>query len=190
MKSICDIQINGSDFRKETLDFAEYENCTFINCLFNEVDLSSFRFTDCHFELCDLSGVNLENTSFKQVKFSSTKLIGLRFELCDRFLLSFNFYQCQLSYSSFYQLALAGLQFEQCTLIEADFSQANLSGANFEDSDLTGAIFENTNLAKADLSSAFGYTIDPEQNHVKSAKFSYPSVLGLLKKYDIDILQV
>jgi hypothetical protein len=49
------------------------------------------------------------------------------------------------------------------------------------------SIFENTLLEKADLRTAFNYSIDPEMNRVKKAKFSIAGVTGLLDKYDIEI---
>ena len=42
-------------------------------------------------------------------------------------------------------------------------------------------------LEKADFRTAFNYSIDPENNRMKKAKFSPPEVVGLLNKYDIEI---
>jgi len=52
---------------------------------------------------------------------------------------------------------------------------------------LTGAMFESTNLEKADFRSSFHYSINPEINKIKKAKFSLPAVIGLLDKYQIEI---
>jgi hypothetical protein len=52
---------------------------------------------------------------------------------------------------------------------------------------LSGATFENTNLEKADFRTSFNYSIDPEINRIKKAKFALPEVLGLLNKYDLVI---
>lgn len=70
---------------------------------------------------------------------------------------------------------------------EVDFTEADLTQAIFDNCDLTDAIFINSNLEKADLSSAYNYSIDPEINKMKKAKFTWPGVVGLLDKYDIDI---
>jgi fluoroquinolone resistance protein len=42
-------------------------------------------------------------------------------------------------------------------------------------------------LEKADLRTAYNYSIDPSINKIKKAKFSLPGVVGLLSKYDIEI---
>ena len=60
--------------------------------------------------------------------------------------------------------------------------------ALFNDCDLNGAIFENTNLEKADLCASYNYSFDPELNNIRKAKFSRAGALGLLVKYDIEII--
>jgi hypothetical protein len=42
-------------------------------------------------------------------------------------------------------------------------------------------------LEKADIRTSHNYTIDPEKNKVKKAKFSIHGIAGLLDKYDIEI---
>jgi fluoroquinolone resistance protein len=68
-----------------------------------------------------------------------------------------------------------------------DFTDADISQCVFDNCDLLGSIFKNTNLEKADLITASNYSIDPELNRLKKAKFSQPAVVGLLDKYDIII---
>ncbi len=79
--------------------------------------------------------------------------------------------------------------FRNTQLQEADFSQCELMEAVFDHCDLLSATFDNTNLEKADLRTAYNYSIDPEKNRVKKAKFSLAGVGGLLNKYDIVIEQ-
>jgi hypothetical protein len=43
------------------------------------------------------------------------------------------------------------------------------------------------NLTGADFRTAYNYSLDPENNKLKNARFSGPGVLGLLDKYDIKI---
>jgi len=52
---------------------------------------------------------------------------------------------------------------------------------------LAGSIFDNSVLEKTDFTTASNYSIDPEINRIKKAKFSLPAVVGLLNKYDIVI---
>jgi uncharacterized protein YjbI with pentapeptide repeats len=77
--------------------------------------------------------------------------------------------------------------FKNCQLLETDFSESDLTASVFDNCDLSGATFDNTNIEKADFTTAFNFSIDPEINRIKKAKFSLPEVLGLLNKYDIVI---
>ena len=86
-----------------------------------------------------------------------------------------------------YQVKLKKTVFKDCTLTEADFSEADLSAAIFDHCDLARATFDHTNLEKADFRTAVNYSIDPEKNKIKKAKFSQTGIAGLLDKYDIDI---
>ena len=68
-----------------------------------------------------------------------------------------------------------------------DFTECDLAASVFDNCDLKLAAFENTILEKADLRSSYNYSINPELNKIKKAKFSLPAVVGLLDKYDIEI---
>ena len=83
---ISDQQFKKLNATTETLELAEYENCTFTDCLFTNTDFSGFLFSDCTFVGCDLSMANLANSSFREVKFKDCKLLGLHFEHCNPFL--------------------------------------------------------------------------------------------------------
>jgi hypothetical protein len=50
-----------------------------------------------------------------------------------------------------------------------------------------GATFESTIIEKADFRTSFNYSIDPEKNRIKKARFSLAGIAGLLDKYDIEI---
>ena len=172
---------------RNSIEKGEYENCTLVGCDFSEGNLSGFKFIDCTFIECNLSLVNLTNTVFREVQFLECKLLGLRFEDCNDFGLSFSFESCQMTHSSFYKMKLKKTVFKACQLIGVDFTEADLSGACFDGCELNEAVFLQTNLEKADFRNAIGYEIDPEQNRIKSAKFSLQGVPGLLLKYGINI---
>ena len=72
---------------------------------------------------------------------------------------------------------------------ETDFAECDLTEAVFNNCDLMNAIFDSTILIKADLRTAFNFSINPEQNNIKKAKFSINGLPGLLGKYDIEIEQ-
>lgn len=173
------------DFTKEKLQKGEYEICTFINCNFSAADLSDISFSECEFIGCNLSNAMLSLTSFKDIKFKQSKLLGLHFENCNPFLFAVNFEDCILNFSSFNKLRLKNTKFKNCTLQEVDFADADLNNAIFENCDLNGAVFENTNLEKSDFRTSYNFSIDPEINKLKKAKFSAQGLAGLLQKYDI-----
>lgn len=176
-----------ADFTKEKLQMGEYELCTFINCNFENADLSDISFSECEFTGCNLSNARLSLTSFKDVKFKECKILGLHFENCNEFLFAVDFADCILNFSSFNKLRLKNTKFKKCTLQEVDFTGADLSNALFENCDLNGAIFEETILEKADFRTSYNFSIDPENNKLRKARFSVHGLAGLLQKYDIVI---
>jgi uncharacterized protein YjbI with pentapeptide repeats len=114
-------------------------------------------------------------------------MLGLHFENCNPLGLSFALDNCNLSHSSFYKTKLKKTRFKDLKLHEADFTECDLSNSVFENCDLMRATFDKTILEKTDFRSSFNYSIDPERNRLKKAKFSLSGIAGLLDKYDIDI---
>ncbi|HEX6848165.1 MAG TPA: pentapeptide repeat-containing protein, partial [Chitinophagaceae bacterium] len=157
------------------------------NCDLSDADLSQRVFLDCEFNSCNLSGSNFVKTGLKNIKFRECKLLGLHFENCDPFLFAVDFDKCLLSLSSFYKIKLKKTRFKDSNLSEVDFTEADLTSSLFDNCDLAGAKFERTILEKADLRTAHNYSIDPELNKIKKARFSRAGITGLLDKYDIDI---
>ena len=70
---------------------------------------------------------------------------------------------------------------------EADFSETDLTKSSFDDCDLNQAIFDNSILETVDFRSAFNYSIDPDRNRIRGGKFSISGVVGLLRKYKIEV---
>lgn len=176
----------GIDFTEQVLA-GEYENCTFSRCHFVQANLSQIQYVDCTFEDCNFSMAKIGTTHFRNVQFNRCKLLGFPFEDCDPLLLSMQFDECQLNLASFYQLSLQNTTFKSCTLKKADFTKADLTKASFHNCDLEGAIFKNTILKQADFRTSYHFSIDPEINPLKKAKFSLTEVPGLLDKYEIEI---
>lgn len=114
-------------------------------------------------------------------------MLGIVFADCSPFLLSFSFNGCNLSYSSFYKLKIHNTQFANCNMQETDFTSADVTAASFDGSIFAGAMFDNTTLEKADLRTAIGFSIDPENNRINRAKFSVDGLQGLLHKYNIEV---
>jgi uncharacterized protein YjbI with pentapeptide repeats len=184
---IEDKTFKGTDYSKAGLALGDYEHCSFINCDFSNSNLSKISFTGCKFEQCNLTMAILRDTSMKTVSFINCKLLGLHFKDCNTFLLSLNFDGCLLNLTSFYKLRLKKTAFKNCSIQESDFTESDLMGSLFDNCDLSGAIFQNTLLERADFRTAWNYSIDPELNRVKKAKFSINGLAGLLGKYDLEI---
>lgn len=171
----------------KVLTEGEYENCVFNNCDLDNGDLSGFAFIDCTFSACNLSMAKLNKTAFREVKFINCKLLGLRFDTCHDFGLSFSFEGCQLDHSVFFKTKILKTSFVNTQLKGVDFTGADVSNAMFDNCDLADAVFDRTNLEKADFRTAVNYSIDPEINRMKKARFSMPGIAGLLDKYGIQI---
>ncbi|MEI8202032.1 MAG: pentapeptide repeat-containing protein [Bacteroidota bacterium] len=175
------------DFTLETLPQGEYENCCFVNCNFSNSNLMNIVFAETNFDGCNLSMAKLNNTALRDVKFKDCKLLGLYFEHCNPFLFAVGFENCSLNLSSFYKMKMKKTRFKNCSLHEVDFTEADLSQAVFDNCDLQRATFKQTILLKADFRTSYNYSLDPEANRIKGARFSIAGISGLLDKYDIEI---
>ncbi len=180
-------QFDTIDFTQKPLTEADYENCTFVNCNFSGSTLTNIIFAECTFTDCNLSLAIITQTAFKIVAFKNSKLLGLHFENCNPFLFEVYFENCILNLSSFYKLKIKKTRFVNCSLHEVDFAAADLTSAVFDKCDLTGSVFQNSIIEKADFSTAYNYSINPEINKIKKAKFSLAGITGLLDKYDIEV---
>ena len=182
-----DKTFDRNDYTHTSLTKGEYENCTFKSCNFADNDLSLFKFTDCEFIGCNLSLAKLNKTALQEIKFKDCKMLGLRFDTCADFNLSFSFDNCTLDHSSFYKTKIKKTIFKNSQLREADFTECDLTSSLFDNCDLNRATFDNTIIEKSDFRTSYNYSIDPERNRLKKAKFSIHGVAGLLDKYDIEI---
>jgi len=187
MNYTADKSFDKDNFTQTFLQKGEYENCVFNQCDFSNSDLSDIKFIDCEFKSCDLTLAKINKTAFRDVKFKECKMLGLRFDTCHDFGLAFSFDGCVLNHSCFAAMKIKKTILKNSQLQEADFTDSDLTAAVFDRCDLNGATFDNTVLEKTDLRTAFNYSIDPEINRIKKAKFSIAGVPGLLLKYDIEI---
>lgn len=176
-----------TDYTKIPVVKGDYEGCIFINCNFSGADLTEINFIECKFNGCNLSMVHLIKTTLNDIEFKDCKMLGMQFEHCNKFSLSFGFDNCNLTHSSFYQTKIKNTVFKNCLLQEVDFTDGDCTNTIFENCDLINAKFDNTILEKANLRTSFNYSIDPERNRIKKAKFSSAGIAGLLDKYDIQI---
>jgi uncharacterized protein YjbI with pentapeptide repeats len=78
-------------------------------------------------------------------------------------------------------------KFENCSLKEVDFTETDLSDAEFNSCDLLRAVFINSNLEKTDFRTAINFSIDPDKNKIRKARFATSGLAGLLGKYNLEI---
>lgn len=52
---------------------------------------------------------------------------------------------------------------------------------------MTKPYFESQTFEKIDFRTSYSYSIDPQKNRIKKAKFSVQEIKGLLQQYDIEI---
>lgn len=175
------------NFAEQPLPSGEYDTCRFVRCQFTNADVSHRTFSECTFEHCNFSLTKLARTAFREVQFINCELLGIHFDTCNDFLFTVGFDSCVIRLSSFHKLKLKKTQFRQCEIHQTDFTRADLTGSLFDHCDLTNSTFDDTILEKADFRTASGYTLDPERNRLKKARFTMPAVVGLLAKYDIQI---
>ncbi|HEU0137233.1 MAG TPA: pentapeptide repeat-containing protein [Flavobacterium sp.] len=166
----------------------EFDGCRFNNCDFSNTTFSECVLSDCEFTDCNLSNVKFPGTSLKTVAYKKCKLLGIRFDECHDFLFSVTFNECVLDYSWFSNKKMPKTTFENCSLKEVNFANADLSKAVFANCNLQGTLFDATVLKETDFRTAYNFTIDPENNPMKNARFSTEGLSGLLNKYDIKIV--
>ena len=179
--------LNGINYSGQKLTHTEFDGCTFQNCDFSNTDLAESDFINCTFERCNLSLSKISGSGMKEVLFKECKLVGIHFETCSDFLFSVNFENCTLDYSSFFKKKMKKAKFDHCSLKEVDFTEADLSQAEFQMCDLSQAVFSHSILELADFRSATNFSIDPDKNRMRKARFSTSGLAGLLEKYKLEI---
>lgn len=169
------------------INYYQFEDCIFKDCDFSNFDWSNNTFMDCEFIDCNLSMVNFTGTSLKTVSFKSSKLLGVHFNTCNDFLFQVYFQDSNLDYTSFSNKKMTKTIFKNCSMKEVGFVGTQLNQSVFENCNLDNAIFNDTQLAGVDFRTAYNYSIDPEFNPMKKARFSLEGLAGLLEKYDVKI---
>ncbi len=176
-------------FPKKGTNDTQFEDCTFRNCDFTEISTSGCNFTNTVFEDCNFSMVKFVSIRLDEVHFVGCKMVGSDFSTIKDFLFSANFTNCILDYAAFMKKKNKKCRFENCSLKGADFSEADLTGSTFDDCDLSNAVFIDTTLTGVNFTTAFNFTIDPERNLLRKAKFSTQGLVGLLTTYGIIVTE-
>lgn len=184
---VLDKTFKNKDFSKTGLPKAEYDNCSFIDCNFEDSYLSTISFLECTFIDCNLTNTKLKETTFKDVSFDDCKMIGMPFYECSTFLLAFNFNNCNLDLAAFTNLKISSTVFNNCSLQQTDFTDSDVSKVKFENCNLKNVVFENTILESTDFRTAVNFSFNPNNNKMKGAKFSKSNIMGLLSSHQIII---
>ncbi|WP_297507111.1 pentapeptide repeat-containing protein [Flavobacterium sp.] len=185
---IYDQNFTGKVLSQADIQDTEFENCTFIDCDFTTCFFRNVTFVGCNFLHCNFKAAPINHTSFRGVWFTSCNLTSVNFAMTDQVIYEFHFKDCLLDYSQFYKLKLKNIQFIHCSMIAVDFMTTDLSGALFDACNLRRTVFSDTNLEKADFYTSYDYSIDPEKNKIKKARFSLFGLKGLLEKYELNII--
>ena len=184
MTSFVHETFKGKDYIENPFPKGEYDNCTFDNCTFESIHLSNLSFLECTFNDCNLTNVKWGGTSLNTITFNKCKLLGTDFSICNPFMLNVSFKGCILDFAVFFNLPINKTSFKDSSCKEADFTGADLSTAVFENCDLSRTQFEQTNLEKTDFSTAYNFSIDPNENRVKETIFSKENIKGLKSIYN------
>lgn len=160
-----------------------YENCEFLNCALS--DISHTTFINCSFKNCNLSNCVVNNCMLQDVSFLDCKLLGINFSQAKDFAFTLFCKNCNLDYASFDKKKLNKSVFDNCKMHHVNLTLADLSKSKLIDCDLFEAHFSQTNIATVDFTSSHNFTINPENNQIKKAKFLMQDLEKLLYQYDI-----
>ena len=177
--------ISNINFSLQKSAREDYEKCEFVNCTFS--DISNTNFINGTFKSCNLSNCKVNNAKLQDVTFIDCKLLGVNFFQSKDFAFEVYFEKCNLDYASFDSKKLNKSEFKYCKMHDVNFTKTDLSKTIFTDCDLYEAIFAQTNLSGVDLTDIKNFSIDPEINNLKKAKFLSQDLERLLYKYDIII---
>lgn len=170
----------------DTLLDNEYYNCNFISCNFSEVFIDNTILDSCEFKDCDFSLTKFRQT-ISNIKFIACKMVGADFMKLNQFSTDIHFIKSQLDYANFSGIKLVNTSYKECKIKEASFDNADISKSIFERCDLHRTSFIGTNLEKVDFSSAFNFSINPNQCKLKKAIFSESGLRGLVDHLNIEI---
>lgn len=180
-------QTFAQKFAFSGLAYTDFENCTFNGCDFTACDFTGVVFIDCVFLDCNFASAKINYVALRGAAFNDCDFTDVNFAMVDPLLFDISFTRCTLNYAKFYTLKLPRTVFTACSIIAADFMAADLTDAIFDNCNLHQTVFFDTVAEKADFTTSFNYTIDPEKNKLRKAIFSRDGLGGLLAKHEIVI---
>jgi uncharacterized protein YjbI with pentapeptide repeats len=182
---IIDAVYNNTVFKGNDIIYKDFEKCNFTNCNFTEAEFTGVAFTDCTFINCNFTEAKINYVAFQDALFTVCNFTGVNFAMVDPLLLSMEFKDCILDYAKFYKLKIKGTQFSNCSMIAVDFMNTDLTEVTFDNCNLHKSVFIDAIANKADFSTSYNFSIDPERNKLKRAIFSEAGLKHLLEKYEL-----
>lgn len=187
VKYLTDLTPTDRNYAPSEIMYTDFESCIFTRCDFTQCDFTGVVFIDCVFIDCNFYGARINYVAFRDVSFRNCDFSEVNWAMVDPLLFIVSFTGCRMDYAKFYTLKLKGTLFANSSFIAADFMNADLTDVVFDNCNLHKAVFIDTVANKADFTTSFNYTIDPERNKLKKASFSKDGLAGLLSKYDLVI---
>jgi uncharacterized protein YjbI with pentapeptide repeats len=131
---------------------AEAEHVELLRCRYLRSNLQGVRLGhttvgDTAFELCDLSNLQLRDSTLRRVSISGSRTTGLSLVSCS--VRDATFFDCRGPLSSFRFSTLRDVVFVGCTLSGADFQHSRLVNVRFEGCELDGAQFSSVTVTSA-----------------------------------------
>lgn len=180
-----DLDFSTINYAATDIMYRDYERCTFTQCDFTACDFVGVAFIDCTFISCNFNEAKINYVALRNALFTDCDFTGVNFSMCDPLLFQVEFKDCLLDYAKFYTLKIKGAIFTNCSLIAADFMKTDLTGVVFDNCNLHKSVFVDAIANKADFTTSYNFSIDPERIKLKKAMFSQAGLKGLLHKYDI-----
>lgn len=163
-----------------------FEGCRFEKCSFETVAWERCRFQQCVFQDCRLLNVQPSSSKFHSVSFVGCKLAGFNFSRLDtKLLFDIVIRDSKLISCTFARLDLTKSTFLSNEMEDCLFDNADMRGLNFSGTVFGETHFRHCNLEKANFSDATGFIINPLENKVKGAVFSFSNALELLNIFEI-----
>lgn len=181
-------EINGTVYQPEDIMYKDFERCTFTDCDFVDCNFTGVAFIDCIFISCNFNQAQINYVAFRDAAFTDCDFTGVNFTMVDALLFKVEFTGCRLDYAKFYTLKIKGTLFTNCSLTAVDFMNTDLTGVTFDNCNLHKSVFIDAIANKADFTTSYNFTIDPERNKLKKAIFSQAGLKGLLEKYEIVVV--
>jgi uncharacterized protein YjbI with pentapeptide repeats len=185
---IIDQKFYGKHFTNEDIMYKDFERCYFTDCDFSQCNYTGSAFIDCNFTGCNFKEAKVNYAGLRTVFFDGCDFTGVNFSMVDPLFFSVEFKNCKLDYTKFYTLKVKGTIFTNCSIIAADFMGTDLTEVLFDNCNLHKSVFHDSVANKADFTTSYNFSIDPERNKLRRARFSQDGLKGLLEKYEIVVV--